>query len=125
MSTSTVMPRARSSRAPPLASTSSHTSRVTKTQSTKPSHAKQPRQKRPATQTVPSPDTEVVDLTNDANGSAKKPPAQNYRGYDSSNERRTRRWRAHPPQTYLERLERIRQTKFADPPTPTSMVFIS
>ncbi|KAJ5133991.1 Bcebp4 [Penicillium atrosanguineum] len=75
-------------------------------QSAQSSPMKNPHRRRPTTQAARAPDAELIELTNDAPASAKKPQDQG-----SSNERRARRWRDHPPQSYLERLERIRQTK--------------
>ncbi|KAJ5149410.1 hypothetical protein N7448_000988 [Penicillium atrosanguineum] len=74
-------------------------------QSAQSSPMKNPHRRRPTTQAARAPDAELLELTNDAPASAKKPQDQG-----SSNERRARRWRDHPPQSYLERLERIQHS---------------
>lgn len=113
MKTSNVTPRPRAPRAPHLGSTSSQTSRVIKRQSVQSSPSKEPRRRRPTTQAALAPDADVVGLINDAPGRPKRRQAQNYQVHGINIERRARRWRDHPPQSYLDRLERIRLTKFA------------
>lgn len=67
----------------------------------------------------------VIDLTGDAASQPKKAKkAKNATGDDGSGtkkqsestwrepERRLRKWRDHPPQSYLERLDRIRTTRY-------------
>lgn len=77
--------------------------------------AKRGRKRRPATPAEAPPVTEAVDLTGDTPPSAaKKPKTQSRRQQDESSqpERRARRWRAHPPQSYLTRLDRIMTQRF-------------
>ncbi|KAJ6108008.1 hypothetical protein N7523_009331 [Penicillium sp. IBT 18751x] len=125
MKTSTVAPRGRASRASPRGSTSSQKSRVTKRSSAQSSPMKEQRRRKPTTQRALAPDAMAVNPTNDAPGNAKRPQAQSYQIDGISNERRARRWRNHPPQSYLERLERIRRTKFAYHSTRPLVVFVS
>lgn len=73
------------------------------------------RKRKLATPAQPPSGVEVVDLTGDSGPStAKKPRSRGRRPQDESPqpERRARKWRNHPPQSYLTRLDRIRTQRF-------------
>lgn len=107
---SNTTPRTRAPRAPQMAS---QRHQFGETQSDQVTPVKQQRKRK--TPTRPTLGSEVVDLTADTPASAtKKPRTQNRHKGDGCPEfeRRTRRWRDHPPQSYLARLERIAVQRF-------------
>lgn len=85
------------------------------TQVTQATPAKQQRKRKATTPAAPPPGSAVVDLTGDTPPStAKKAKLQGQQQQEASPiyERRARRWRDHPPNSYLERLERISVQRF-------------
>lgn len=107
MKTSTTSTPTRAQTTPQNALRTTQPSQTRDGQTTTP--AKQRRKRKATAPAAPLPGTEVVDLTEDTPpSSTKKPRSQGRRPQDESPERRARRWRAHPPQSYMTRLERIR-----------------
>lgn len=100
-------------RAPHVPQMASQRHEFEETQSDQVTSVKQQRKRK--TPTRPAPGSEVVDLTVNTPACAiKKPRTQNRQKRDGSPEfeRRARRWRDHPPQSYLARLERIAMQRF-------------
>lgn len=111
MKTSTTTPRARAPTTPQSAIQRPRSSGIQGDQVT----PVKPQRKRKATTPADRPGYEVIDLTGDTPPStAKKPKVRSQRRQDESRlpERRARRWRDHPPQSYLDRLERIMMQRF-------------
>lgn len=105
----------RSTRAPSSPQNATGTSPSSRAQDGTATPAKRGRKRKPATFAEPHPGIEVVDLTGDTLPSTvKKPRSQGRRQQNDSPqpERRARRWRDHPPQSYLDRLHRIRTQRF-------------
>lgn len=73
---------------------------------------KQARRKRTDKASNPPPGAQVIDLTGDTLISATTTPKHQKAEKPPSPERRLRRYREHPPRSYLDRLERVQTQRF-------------
>lgn len=105
-------------RAPATPQNATQTPRQGATQAGQSTPTKRQRKRKPHSAGELPSGAEVVDLTGDTPPrTAKKPRARGPQQQEDSPipERRARRWRDHPPQSYLDRLERIRMQRFGQP----------
>lgn len=107
-----------STRAPATPQNATQMPRQGATQAGQSTPTKRQRKRKAPSCRDPPPGAEVVDLAGDTPPrTAKKPRARGPQQQENSPipERRARRWRDHPPQSYLDRLERISMQRFGQP----------
>lgn len=104
-------------RAPATPQNATQTPRQDATQAGQSTPTKRGRKRKVPGAAEPPSGAEVVDLTGDTPPrTAKKPRARGPQQQVSPlAERRARRWRDHPPQSYLDRLERVRTQRCGQP----------